>query len=132
MLPENPIQTNSQQIYYQIKEVTPQDEEDLDKQILKQQEEKDLIQIRFELEVHDTVFGDIYCPSGFNINVINKQSQSEDSEEAKDPLSKKDDKEKYIKIDQLIQNDNQAKAKDPLTKEMQKETHKETNKQSQS
>ncbi|KAA6402059.1 MAG: hypothetical protein EZS28_002424 [Streblomastix strix] len=70
MLPGNPVQSNSSQIQYQIREVDPQEEEDLDKQILQIQEERDMIQLRFEQEVHDTVFGDIDCPSNLNNNEI--------------------------------------------------------------
>ncbi|KAA6326802.1 MAG: hypothetical protein EZS28_053899, partial [Streblomastix strix] len=85
--PVNPVQPNSPQIQYQIRQVDPQEEEDLDKQILQLQEVRDMLQLRFQQEVHDTIFGEIDCPSDLNNNEMNKQSQSEDSEEAKDPLS---------------------------------------------
>ncbi|KAA6363375.1 MAG: hypothetical protein EZS28_041099 [Streblomastix strix] len=75
MLPENPTYTNSPQVQYQIREVDPQEEEDLDKQNLQLQEERNMIQLRFEQEVYDTVFGDIDYLSDLNNNEMDKQSQ---------------------------------------------------------
>ncbi|KAA6368655.1 MAG: hypothetical protein EZS28_035817 [Streblomastix strix] len=59
-------------------------------------------------------------------------SQSEDSEEVKDPLSKQRDKEKYTKMDRLNRSGDSAKAKDLLIKQKEGEKHKEKDKQSQS
>ncbi|KAA6387108.1 MAG: hypothetical protein EZS28_017361, partial [Streblomastix strix] len=132
VVPENPIQSNSPQVQYQIIEVDPLEEEDLDKQILQLQEERDMIQMKFELEVHDTIFGEFDCLSDLNNNELNKQSQSEDSEEAKDPLSIQGDKKKHTTMDQQNENENSAKAKVSLIKKKQKKIHKEMDQQSQS
>ncbi|KAA6395841.1 MAG: hypothetical protein EZS28_008641, partial [Streblomastix strix] len=91
-----------------------------------------MIQLRIEQEVHDTVFGEIDCPSDLNNNEMYKQSQSEDSEEAKDPPSIQNDKVKHTKIDKQNENENAAIVKVSLIKEKQKENYKETDKQSQS
>ncbi|KAA6361727.1 MAG: hypothetical protein EZS28_042746 [Streblomastix strix] len=133
MLPENPIQPNSQQIQYQIREIDPQEEEDLEKQIFQLQEERDMIQLRFDYEVHDTVLRELDCPSDFDNNEMDKQSQSEDSEEAKDHLSIQSNKKKHTKMDKQNgnENENAPKAKMSLMKEKQKKNHKEMDKLSQ-
>ncbi|KAA6399827.1 MAG: hypothetical protein EZS28_004645 [Streblomastix strix] len=92
MQPENRIQPQSPQKLYQIREVDPYEEDDLDKQIRQLQEERDMMQLRFEQEVHETIFGDLVCPSDLDDNEMNKQSQSENSEEAKDSQSVQDEK----------------------------------------
>ncbi|KAA6378487.1 MAG: hypothetical protein EZS28_025985, partial [Streblomastix strix] len=92
--------------------------------------ERDMLQLRFEQDVHDTVFGELDCFSDLNNNEMDKQSQSKDSEEARDPLSIKGDKEKHMEMDKQDKNQNAAKAKVSLTKEKQQE--KEMDKQSQS
>ncbi|KAA6352828.1 MAG: hypothetical protein EZS28_051645, partial [Streblomastix strix] len=99
MLTGNPIQSNNPQIQYQIRQVETSEEEDLDKQIFLLQEERYTIQFRFEQEAHDTVFGDIDCPSDLNNIGMDKQNKNEVSEEAKDALSILGDKEKHIEMD---------------------------------
>ncbi|KAA6365567.1 MAG: hypothetical protein EZS28_038906 [Streblomastix strix] len=128
ILLKNPIQPKSPQILYQIREVEPQEAENLDKQILKLQEERDMMQLRFKQEVHDTVFGNLDCPSDLSNNEMGKQSQSENSEEAKNSLSIQDDKEMCTKKDKQNENENAEKAKILLIKEKQKENHKEMDK----
>ncbi|KAA6363976.1 MAG: hypothetical protein EZS28_040497 [Streblomastix strix] len=132
MEPVNFVQPNSPQIQYQIRQVDLQEEEDLDKLIFQLQEERDMLQLRFEQEVHDTVFGELDCPSDLNNNEMDKQSQSEDSEEAKDHPSIQGDKEKHMEMDKQNENENAAKIKVSLIKEKQYENHKEMDKQSQS
>ncbi|KAA6374944.1 MAG: hypothetical protein EZS28_029530 [Streblomastix strix] len=132
MEPINPVQHNSPQIQYQIRQVDPQEEEDLDKQILQLREERDILQLRFEQEVHDTVFGDIDCPSDLNNDEMDKQSQSEDSEEAKDPQSIQDEKGKHMEMYKLDGNENVAKVKVSLINEKQYKNHMKMDKQSQS
>ncbi|KAA6365713.1 MAG: hypothetical protein EZS28_038760 [Streblomastix strix] len=126
--PVNPVQSNCPQIQYQIWQVDPQEEEDLDKQILQLQEERDMLQLRFEQEVHDIVLGVLNCPSDLNNNEQDKQSQSEDSEEAKDPLSIRGYKEKRMEMDKQNENENAAKVKVSLIKEKQYENLKEMDK----
>ncbi|KAA6395770.1 MAG: hypothetical protein EZS28_008702 [Streblomastix strix] len=128
MLPVNHVQPNSPQIQYQIKQVEPQDEEDLDKQVLQLQEEKDSIQLRFDQEVHDTVFVDIDCPSDLNNNEMDKQSQSEDSKVVIYPLSIRGDKEKHMEMDKQNENENAAKVKVSLIKEKLYGNYKEMDK----
>ncbi|KAA6363054.1 MAG: hypothetical protein EZS28_041419, partial [Streblomastix strix] len=130
IFPENLIQPNSPQMQFQTIEVDFQKDEDLDKQIRQLQEERYLLRLKFEFEVHDIVFGDIYYPSDLNINEVDKQSQSENSEETKDPQSKQDENGKHIMMDKQYENENAAKAKVSLMKEKQQE--KEMDKQSQS
>ncbi|KAA6360101.1 MAG: hypothetical protein EZS28_044372 [Streblomastix strix] len=82
MLLINSIQPQSPQKQNQIREVDPQEEEDLDKQILILQEEREMIQLKFEQEVHDTVFGELNYLSDLKVNEMEKQNQSENSEES--------------------------------------------------
>ncbi|KAA6330181.1 MAG: hypothetical protein EZS28_053527, partial [Streblomastix strix] len=89
-----------------------------------------MLQLRFEQEVHDTIFGELDCPSDLNNNKMDKQSQSEDSQEDKNPQSIQDETGKYMENDKQDKNKNATKAKVPLTKEKQQE--KEMDKQSQS
>ncbi|KAA6401073.1 MAG: hypothetical protein EZS28_003394 [Streblomastix strix] len=98
----------------------------------KLQEEIITVQLRFEQEVHDTLFGDIDYSSDINNNEMDKQSQSEDNEEAKNPISTQNDQEKQTKIDKQNENENAAKAIVSLNKEKQKDIHEEMDKQSQS
>ncbi|KAA6353520.1 MAG: hypothetical protein EZS28_050954 [Streblomastix strix] len=89
-----------------------------------------MLQLRFEYEVHDTVFGELDCPSDLNNNEMDKQSQSEDSEEARDTLSIKGDKEKHMEMNKQDKNKNAAKVNVSLI--MEKQQEKEMDKQSQS
>ncbi|KAA6367370.1 MAG: hypothetical protein EZS28_037103, partial [Streblomastix strix] len=125
-----PTQPKSPQIQYQIRQVDPQEEEDLDKQIRQLQEERDMMQLRFEQEVHDTIFGTLDCPLDLNDNEMDKQSQSENSEEAKDPQSIQDETGKHVKMDKQYENEKAVKAEASVAKEKQQE--KEMDKQSQS
>ncbi|KAA6388772.1 MAG: hypothetical protein EZS28_015703 [Streblomastix strix] len=115
-----------------LQKINPQEEEDLDKQIHQLQEERDTKQLVYEQDAYDIVFGDIDCPADLNNNEMDKQSQSENSEEAKDHLSKQDGKMKHTKTDNQNQNENSAKAQVLLTKQKQKENYKEMDNQSQS
>ncbi|KAA6355093.1 MAG: hypothetical protein EZS28_049379, partial [Streblomastix strix] len=89
-----------------------------------------MMQLRFEQEVHDTIFGNLDCPSDLNNNEMDKQSQSKNSEEAKDPQSIQDETGKHIKMDKQYVNEKSVNAEVSLTQEKQQE--KEMDKQSQS
>ncbi|KAA6378251.1 MAG: hypothetical protein EZS28_026219 [Streblomastix strix] len=131
-LNENTIQLNCSQMQYQIREVDHQEEEDLEKQIYFLQDERDLLQLRFEQDLHDTVFGDVNCSSDLNNKDMDKLSQKENAKQAKDPISKLNEKMKQTKMDIQNMNENSAKAKVPQIKGKKKKNHKKMDKQSQS
>ncbi|KAA6368261.1 MAG: hypothetical protein EZS28_036212, partial [Streblomastix strix] len=110
-------QPKSPQIQYQIRQVDPQKEVDLNKQIRQLQKERDMMQLRFEQEVHDTIFGNLDCPSDLNNSEMDKQSQRQNSEEAKDPQSIQDETGKHIKMDKQHENKKSVNAEVSLTKE---------------
>ncbi|KAA6397099.1 MAG: hypothetical protein EZS28_007367 [Streblomastix strix] len=110
------------QIQHQIREVSSQEEDDLDKKILQLQEEIDMIQLRFEQEVHDTLFGELDCPSDLNNNEMDKYCQSEDSEETKDHLSIQGNKDKHMKMDKQNENENASKVKISLKQRSRMQT----------
>ncbi|KAA6357031.1 MAG: hypothetical protein EZS28_047442, partial [Streblomastix strix] len=91
-----------------------------------------MIQLRFEQELLDTIFGNINCPSDINSNEMDKLSQSEDYKEAKDAISIQDEKGKHMEMYKQNGNENAAKVKVSLIKGKQKENHNKIDKQSQS